>query len=79
MPRYGMKQQRWVTLPVEEIRRETDKAFCLKVAERQDDVWIPKSQMRDPTQHHEGEGECEVEVTEWIAQQKDLPTEYTTE
>ena len=66
--RYGDRE--YVRIGVDEIRRETAKAFLLVVDG--DEYWIPKSQMRDPDQHLEGDTDCEVEMTEWIAREKGL-------
>lgn len=78
MPRGIPKRESWVTLRVEEIKRETDKAFCVKIAEMSEDVWLPKSQLKEPDRYGEGDNDCEIEVTEWICQQKNLPTDYTS-
>lgn len=66
-----MGQSNWVHLDVTLIKRETEQAFLL-VLEDGNETWIPKSQMSDPEDYAEGDTDCTVSITEWIAEQKDL-------
>lgn len=60
----------WVHIVVEEILRETDKAFlCLIDCT---EVWIPKSQIADANNYEEGEMDCEMSITEFIAKEKGI-------
>lgn len=77
MPRGQMKQQKWVDIAVKEVKRETEKAICVALAAGGDDVWLPKSQLKEPDEISQGDTDITVTVTEWIAQQKDLPTDFT--
>lgn len=61
----------WVHLDVEEIVRETDKALLLRLDDGEE-VWIPLTQIADADDYHEGDTNCTVSVTEWIAEQKGL-------
>jgi hypothetical protein len=60
----------YVPLVVDEVLRETEKAFLFLIDGAE--VWIPRSQMEDPDGCTVGELECEVYVSRWIAGQKDL-------
>ncbi len=61
----------WVHLDVELIVKETDAAFLLRL-EGGEDVWIPRGQIESPDDYDEGDEDCTVSVTEWIARQKGL-------
>ena len=61
---------RYVHLDVEEILRETDKAFLLLV--EGEEIWIPKGQIANPGDYSEGDSNCTVSITEWIANQKGI-------
>lgn len=63
----------WVHLDVEEVVRETDAAFLLRIDGS--DHWIPKSQISDPEDYSAGDTGCTISVTEWIAKQKGLLVE----
>jgi hypothetical protein len=60
-----------VHLDVEEIVKETDSAFLLRLDDGEE-VWIPKSQVSDPESYAQGDCNATVSVTEWIAKQKGL-------
>ena len=62
----------WVHLDVELIVKETDAAFLLLLKERDETVWIPKGQIESPDDYDEGDRDCTVSITEWIARQKGL-------
>ena len=66
-----MSASSWVHLNVAKILKETDAAFLLKL-EAGETAWIPKSQISDPDDYCEGDEDCTVSVTEWIANQKGL-------
>lgn len=68
-----MAQSNWVHLDVKSVKRETDAAFLL-VLEDGSEHWIPKSQMADPNDYEEGDENCTISVTEWIAEQKGIET-----
>ncbi len=61
---------RYVHLDVEKILRETDKAFLLLVDG--EEIWIPKGQIANPDDYSEGDINCTVSITEWIANQKGI-------
>lgn len=63
----------YVHLDVAKIKRETDAAFRLRL-EDGTEYWIPKSQIADPDDYKEGDENCTVSVTEWIAEQKGIKT-----
>lgn len=72
MPR-SESQSRWVHLDVELIVAESEKAFLLRIDNQ--DHWVPKSQISDPDDYAEGDTNCTISVTEWIAEQKGLGDE----
>ena len=61
----------YVHLDVEEIVRETEAAFLLRL-ESGEEVWMPKSQIADWNELLEGDQNCTVSVTEFIAREKGL-------
>lgn len=65
-----MPANNWVYIEVDEIKKETEAAFLFLIDD--EEVWIPKSQMADPDNYEMGDCDCEVSVTEWIANQKGL-------
>lgn len=65
-----MSASDWVHLQVDEIKKETEKAFLMVIDG--EEVWIPKSQMADPDDYEEGECDCEVSITHFIAIEKGL-------
>lgn len=62
----------WIHIDVEEIRKETDRAFLLILDDFPDGVWLPKNQVSDPQDYHEGDCEVSMSITEWIAEQKGI-------
>jgi len=60
----------WIHLDVELIVKETPKAFLCRIDG--DDYWIPKSQVSDPGDYEEGDANCGISVTEFIANEKGL-------
>ena len=66
-----MPQGNWIHLDVKLIVKETDRAFLLRL---DDDTehWIPKNQISDPDDYEEGDKDCSVSITEWIAEQKGI-------
>ncbi len=63
--------QEWVHLDVELIVRETDKAFLLRLEDGREE-WVPFSQISDPGDYSEGDEDCCISVTQWLADQKGL-------
>ena len=61
---------RYTTIEVERVVKETALAFCFQIDGRE--VWCPKSNMKDPTQHYVDEEDCEVEVAFWWAEKEEL-------
>jgi hypothetical protein len=57
----------YVHLEVERIQRVTDKALLLLLKDGEE-VWIPLSQVADGYDYQEGDENCTVSVTEWIAE-----------
>ncbi len=60
----------WIHLDVELIKRETPKAFLMVIDG--EEHWIPKSQVADVDDYEEGDRDCGVSVTEFIANEKGL-------
>jgi len=67
-----MGASQWVHLDVDEIVRETADAFLIRY--RDDEIWIPKSQVADAGDYQEGDENLTLSVTEWIAKKKNLET-----
>ena len=65
-----MGSTNWFHLTVDEILRETEKAFLLRIGD--EDVWIPFSQIADHEDYQVGECGVGMSVSEWIAEQKGL-------
>lgn len=65
-----MVQSNWIHLDVERIAAETDNAFLCVVDG--DEHWIPKSQIADPETYSDGDENCTISITEWIANKKGL-------
>lgn len=68
------REQKWHTIENVTIKRITDKAFliCCENAEGETvEIWIPKSQVNETDCFAEGD-QGYMEVTEWIAKQKEL-------
>lgn len=65
-----MSQSGWVHLDVDEVLRETDKAFLLLIDG--EEVWVPKSQVSDADKYEAGDTDVTVSVTTWLAEQKGL-------
>lgn len=61
----------WVHLDVSLVKRETEKAFLLRL-EDGSEVWVPRSQVSEPDDYEEGDEDCTVSVTEWFAEKEGL-------
>ena len=64
---------RWVHILVEKVVRETEKAFLCQIDG--EEHWLPKSQISDPDDYGEGNENCEMSVTEFIAREKGFSDE----
>jgi hypothetical protein len=60
----------WFEIHVLLIEKETDKAFKLHLEEGTE--WMPKSQIKEPENYSEDMFDLEMEITDWIAEQKGL-------
>ncbi len=65
-----MSASGWVHIDVA-FKRETDKAF-LVVVDDDEEVWLPKSQISHPDDYSEGDTDCTISITEWLAEEKGL-------
>lgn len=73
LPRCYMGSSNYVHIHVDEILRQTDKAYlCLINGE---EVWIPKSQIADAADYDDGDKDLTLSITEFIAKQKGLETQ----
>lgn len=52
------------------IERETQMAFL--VNDGDEDIWIPKSQVKNSKTHRTGNDYCKMTISLWIAEQKGL-------
>ena len=66
-----MSASRYVTVAFDEILKETDKAFLVRLPD-EEEVWIPYSQIADYEDYNAGDEDGELSVTEWIAKEKGL-------
>ena len=64
----------WVYLDVAKIKRITDAAILLVLADEEEtEVWIPLSQLADDTdQYEEGDKDLTITVSQWIAEKKGI-------
>ena len=65
-----MDEVEFVVIEVDRIVHETDSAFLLLIDDEK--VWIPKSQVEDPDSYSKGDCDLTMNVTEWIAKEKEL-------
>jgi hypothetical protein len=63
-----MSASGYVHLEVDEIKKETDKAFLVVVDD--EEVWLPKSQIANPGDYNKGDKNCSISVREWLAKEK---------
>lgn len=66
-----VSQSDWVSLDVQVIRRETEKAFQVVLADGSIH-WLPKSQVDSADNLEAGRRDLTIMVTEWIARLKEL-------
>jgi hypothetical protein len=67
-----MGASNYVDLDVDEILRETDAAFLLRLADSHEELWLPKSQVADPDDYAVGDEGLTISITEFIAREKGL-------
>lgn len=60
----------YIHLDVSEIKRVTEKAMLVRVDG--EEHWLPLSQVADADDYNEGDVNCTVSITEWIAREKGL-------
>jgi hypothetical protein len=65
------RPQTYITIEVAEITIDREKAF-LVVLKSGEEVWLPKSQIEDPDQFEAADCNVEMNVSEWIYNEKDL-------
>ncbi len=65
-----MGTSNWVHVDVDEIIRETEKAFLVRIDG--DEVWLPKSQLSDADDYEQGDTDCTMSISEFIAKEKGL-------
>lgn len=66
-----MSEEAWVHVDVDEILKETEKAFKCRLASGHEE-WLPKSQMSNPEDYNEGDRDAVISITSWLASQKEL-------
>lgn len=62
----------WVHLNVEEVLKETESAFLLVLEDWEGEFWVPKSHVANPEDYEQGDKDCTISVTEWIANLKGI-------
>ena len=60
----------YVHLEVDRIVKATEKAFLLQIDD--EEIWIPISQIADPVSYEEGDQDCIISITRFIAKAKGL-------
>lgn len=68
-----MSQSGYVHLEECDITAETDKAFL--IAYDGEELWIPKSQIANPSDYREGMSGATISITAWIAREKGIEVE----
>lgn len=67
-----MNASRWVHLNVLLVKKATDKALLVVIDGEDEEVWLPRSQISDPDDYEEGDEDCTISITEWLAKEKGL-------
>jgi hypothetical protein len=70
-----MSESRWVHLNVERVQAATEKAALCFLEDREEEVWIPFSQMEDPDNVSVGDKNCTISVTRWWAEKQGIEDE----
>lgn len=65
-----MSFSHWVYIAIDEILRETDRAFLVSIDG--DEVWLPRSQIADADDYEVGDQDVTLGITEFIAREKGL-------
>lgn len=68
-----MSASNYVHVEVDEIVRETEKAFLVRIDD--EEFWLPRSQVADDADYEEGDKDCTMSITEFIAKEKGLSYE----
>lgn len=55
------------------IEKITEKAMLVSIGDEW--IWLPLSQVADADDYEEGDEDCTISVTEWIAREKGLEGE----
>ena len=66
-----MGQSNYVHLDVDEILKETAKAFLVLLPDGEE-VWLPFSQVADHEAYAVGDTGVTISITEWLAREKGL-------
>jgi len=66
-----MSASRYVHLDVQKILKETEAAFLVRL-ECWDELWLPKSQVANPEDYQEGDEDCCISITLWLAREKGI-------
>lgn len=60
----------YIHIDVELIKKETPKTFLVVIDG--EEYWLPKSQITDWEDYEEGDKNCSMSITEFIAEEKGL-------
>lgn len=60
----------YIHIDVERIKKETSMAFLVVIDG--EEYWLPKSQITDWEVYEEGDTDCSMSITEFIAEEKGL-------
>jgi len=69
---YAPREQKYIYISFAEIVAATAKAVLLCLDDGEEDVWLPRSQIKNGSRYHKGERHGGMWITEWIAIQKGL-------
>ena len=63
--------QSWVTIDVNEVVRETDRAILIRL-QNGHEQWVPRSQIENSDDFSTGDCDVEMSISEWFATKEDL-------
>ena len=66
-----MSASNYVHLDVARVVKETEAALLVRL-EDGSEHWLPKSQVADPEDYREGDEDCCVSISTWLARERGL-------
>jgi hypothetical protein len=68
-----MSSSRYIHVHVDEILKETEKAFLVRIDD--EETWLPFSQISDVDDYKVGDKDLTLSISAWLANEKDLEGE----